>query len=89
MYQKGLRNSAPVKSYKLSRQPACRDHTDLLAQHSTHRDLETVPTAWSPQPRPLRHQWSERRVAGQVIVDRLDVCSEIELTPHPGNDRWQ
>ncbi len=87
--QKGLRHSATVERDELASQSTCSNHTDLLAQDSPYRNLETIPTTGSPQPRPLCHQGSKHRIAGQMIVDRLDVSSKIEQASYSGNDRRQ
>ena len=84
--RKDFGTGRPWRADKLAGQSTCSDHTNLLAQYSPHRNLETIPTAGSPQPGTLCHQWGKHRIARQMNVDRLDISSKIEQAPHPGHD---
>ena len=75
-----------MESDELASQSTCSDYADLLAQHSSHCYLETIPATGSPQAWALCHQGSEHRIAGQMVVNRLYIGSKIEKTPHSGND---
>ena len=75
-----------MESNKLASQSPCSDYADLLTQHSSHCYLEIIPATGSPQAGALSHQGCEHRIAGQMVVNRLDISSKIEETPHAGND---
>ena len=71
---------------ELTSQAACGCHADLLAQDGPDCELEAIPAAGSTQSRTLRHQGREHRIAGEMVVDGLDVGPEIEEAPHAGDD---
>src|SRR4029079_14936001 len=62
---------------------------DLLSEHGTHCDLETIPTArqtltWIPA-----HACAQACVASQLRVDCGDIGIQIEHAPHARTDRLQ
>src|SRR5579862_5906794 len=78
-----------MQSDELACQSPRRSYADMLSQNCPYRDLEAIPTAGSTQARTLRHQGSEHGIAGQMIVDGLDVGAKIEQPADPGNDGRQ
>jgi hypothetical protein len=79
-----------VELYQLTRQPASRCDSDLLTEDSTHRDLKSVPSAGSPQAGPECDQPGKHRVRRQMLIDGLNVGSEVEQAAYratiPGSD---
>jgi hypothetical protein len=67
------------------RQGAGGGDGDLLSEHRTHGQLETVVRAGHPQPGTRRDQRREYLVGRQGGGDRLRVGVEIEQLPAPGH----
>lgn len=82
-----FRHGPAVKKNQLSRQAACRGHTDLLAKYGAYRQLKTVPSTGRPQAGTLRHQRRQQRVSREMSINRLDIGANIKRAPYPANDR--
>src|SRR5581483_6034445 len=89
MNQQCLWHRTAMACDELSSQSPRGGHADLLPEHGAHSRLEAVPAAGRAQPGPLSYQRSQGWIARQMLVDRLDVGTEIELTAHSGHDGRQ
>src|SRR5260370_27768768 len=71
---------------ELSCQPACRGDADLLAEDSAHRKFKPIPATRSAKARSLRHPRCEVWIMREVLIDRLDICSDVEQATHAVDD---
>ena len=51
---------------------------NLLSQHRTDRQFESVPGAWDAQSRPRFHQRRQRRIFGEMGGDGKRIGCQIE-----------
>src|SRR5215469_11191085 len=86
MNLKGLRHLAAVQLNELARELTRGGHADLLAEHCTDGDLESIPSSGRTQAGPLCNQPGECWVCGKMTIDDLDICSEIEQLTHACDD---
>src|SRR5215469_15471555 len=83
---KGFRHLAAVQLNEPARELTGRRHADLLPEHRTDGDLESIPSSGRTQTGPLRNQSGESWVCGKMTIDDLDICSEIEQLTHACDD---
>src|SRR5215469_18682104 len=83
---KGFRHLAAVQLNEPARELTRGGHADLLAEHRTDGDLESIPSSGRTQTGPLRNQPSKSGVCGKVTIDDFDICSEIEQLTHARDD---
>ena len=62
---------------------------DLLSQHRADCQLEAVPGAGHPQPRPGLYQRRQRRIFSKVGGDGYGIGHQVEHAPQPRYDGWQ
>ena len=54
---------------------------NLLTEHGTDRELETIPGTGNAQPWPRHDQRRQRRVLRQMLADGDRVSAEVEYAP--------
>ena len=62
-------NGWPILRHQFPRQPDRRAHRDLLPQHRTNRQFQTVPRPRHPQPRTLGNQPRHQRISRQLPMN--------------------
>src|SRR5579859_6944016 len=63
----------------------CGD-ANLLAKHRADSNLESIPPAGSAQTGTLLNEAGECGVGGEMLVDGIDIGSEIEQPPNACNN---
>src|SRR5260370_17713792 len=71
---------------ELSCQPACRGDADLLAEDSAHRKFKPIPATRSAKARSLRYPRCEVWIMREVLIDRLDISSDVDQATHAVDD---
>ena len=86
MNPKRTRHNAAVQGHQLRGQASGSRHTDLLTEHGANCSFKAVPAARRSQSGPLSHQRSESRIAGEMVINGLDVGSQIEEASNARDD---
>jgi hypothetical protein len=86
MIPEWLGNGTAVQLDQPACKLACGGHTDLLAKHGADGNLESIPSARSTQTRSQCNESGERWVQSEMLLDRLDVCPEIEQPSQARDD---
>jgi hypothetical protein len=67
-------------------QPACSGDADLLAKNSANCKFKTIPAAGCAKAGSPRNPRCKLRILGKMLIDGLDVCSDVKHASHPIDD---